>query len=202
MSCMSTHIDHIVIAAPNLADLVARFEELTGVKPVEGGRHDVGTANALVPLAEPKGSYLELIGPDPEEAAVTQDNFAIASTSTQTPRVAAWCVRPDDLEAFAQDRGQETVEMSRHTPEGTTLTWRLILPEPGVDYAPVPFAIDWLGSPHPSQIMEPQLSVHSFKVQGPKIPQDLPETVEFSAGEPHLELVLQTPKGQVNLNDL
>lgn len=94
---MGTQIDHIVIAAPNLKDLVSRFEKLTGVKAVAGGRHDTGTANALVPLKEPKGSYLELIGPDPEADAVTQDNFAIATTQSTEPRVAAWCVRPDDL---------------------------------------------------------------------------------------------------------
>lgn len=103
---MGTQIDHIVIAAPNLKDLVSRFEKLTGVKAVAGGRHDTGTANALVPLKEPKGSYLELIGPDPEADAVTQDNFAIATTQSTEPRVAAWCVRPDDLEALAAKRGR------------------------------------------------------------------------------------------------
>ena len=199
---MGTQIDHIVIAAPNLADLVSRFEKLTGVKPVEGGRHDVGTANALVPLSGPEGSYLELIGPDPEASAVTQDNFAIATTNNTEPRVAAWCIRPDDLEALAKQRGTQSQLMSRHTPEGTTLTWRLILPEPGVDFAPVPFAIDWLGSPHPSKVAEPQVSVHSFTVWGPSIPADLPEQVDFKQGEPFLKLVLESPKGRVDLSDL
>lgn len=199
---MGTQIDHIVIAAPNLEDLVSRFEKLTGVKAVAGGRHDTGTANALVPLKEPKGSYLELIGPDPEADAVTQDNFAIATTQSTEPRVAAWCVRPDDLEALAAKRGTQSQLMSRHTPEGTTLTWRLILPEPGVDFAPVPFAIDWLGSPHPSKVTEPQVSVHSFTVYGHSEPDELPEPAIFQEGEPLLELVVESPKGRVNLSDL
>ncbi|BAU94577.1 hypothetical protein N24_0315 [Corynebacterium suranareeae] len=198
---MGTHIDHIVIAAPNLEDLVSRFEKLTGVKAVAGGRHDTGTANALVPLAGTK-SYLELIGPDPEATAVTRDNFAIATTTSTEPRVAAWCVRPDDLEALAKQRGTQSHPMSRHTPEGTTLSWRLILPEPGVDFAPVPFAIDWLDSPHPSKVTELQVSIHSFTVYGPTKPDELPEPAKFQQGEPYLELVLESPKGRVNLSDL
>lgn len=199
---MGTQIDHIVIAAPNLEDVVSRFEKLTGVKAVAGGRHDTGTANALVPLKEPEGSYLELIGPDPKATAVTQDNFAIATTKSTEPRVAAWCVRPDDLEALAKQRGTQSHPMSRHTLEGTTLSWRLILPEPGVDFAPVPFAIDWLDSPHPSKVAEPQVSIHSFTVYGPTEPVELPEPAKFQQGEPYLELVLELPKGRVNLSDL
>lgn len=199
---MGTQIDHIVIAAPNLEDVVSRFEKLTGVKAVAGGRHDTGTANALVPLKEPEGSYLELIGPDPKATAVTQDNFAIATTKSTEPRVAAWCVRPDDLEALAKQRGTQSHPMSRHTLEGTTLSWRLILPEPGVDFAPVPFAIDWLDSPHPSKVAEPQVSIHSFTVYSPTEPVELPEPAIFQQGEPYLELVLESPKGRVNLSDL
>ncbi|ALC04707.1 hypothetical protein CDES_01135 [Corynebacterium deserti GIMN1.010] len=198
---MTAYIDHIVIAATDLNDLVTRFTQLTGVEPIPGGRHDFGTANALVPMSTPEGSYLELIGPDPEADAVTEDNFAIASTSTKNPRVAGWCIRPEDLGKLAQQRGTRTEAMSRHTPEGTTLSWRLIVPERGVDYAPVPFAIDWEDSPHPSKIAEPKAGIHSLKVQGAES-FEVEFPVEFAEGEPYLELVLDTPKGQVNLKDI
>jgi hypothetical protein len=45
-------IDHVVLAVPDLADGVAGFQRLTGVRPVMGGSHiNLGTANYLVGLA-------------------------------------------------------------------------------------------------------------------------------------------------------
>jgi catechol 2,3-dioxygenase-like lactoylglutathione lyase family enzyme len=44
-------IDHVVLAVPDLADGVAWFQRLTGVRPVMGGSHiNLGTANYLVGL--------------------------------------------------------------------------------------------------------------------------------------------------------
>lgn len=206
MALMTTHLDHIVIAAPDLNELVTRFTELTGITPVEGGRHNTGTANALVPLSEPGGSYIELIGPDPEAEELTEDNFAIASTEATEPRVAAWCVRPDSLDDYAAAGDKTVEEMSRRTPEGTTLSWKLIKPTPGVDYAPEPFAIDWLESNHPSKVEEPLAKVVKLIVQGAQPPADLAEdlsaVLETRDGEPYLELVLDTPMGEVNLKDI
>ena len=51
---------------PDLADGVAGFQRLTGVRPVMGGSHiNLGTANYLVGLGG--GAYLEIIGPDPDQ---------------------------------------------------------------------------------------------------------------------------------------
>lgn len=206
MAAMTTHLDHIVIAAPDLNELVTRFTELTGITPVQGGRHDTGSANALVPLAEPKGSYIELIGPDPEAAGLSADTFALASTEATEPRVAAWCVRPDSLDRYAAEAEKTVEDMSRRTPEGGILSWRLIKPAPGVDYAPEPFAIDWMGAQHPSTIEEPLASVVKLRVQGAQPPADiagdLQAVLETADGEPHLELILDTPMGEVNLKDI
>src|SRR5690625_7784831 len=62
-------LDHIVIAGPDLQELVDWFHELTGIAAATGGAHPTGTANALVALTvggRPRPHYLELIGPDPE----------------------------------------------------------------------------------------------------------------------------------------
>ncbi|MBI3636582.1 MAG: VOC family protein, partial [Candidatus Rokubacteria bacterium] len=55
---MLTGIDHIVIAVPNLENAVKDYGAL-GFTVVEGGRHPVGTYNALIAFAD--GSYVELI---------------------------------------------------------------------------------------------------------------------------------------------
>jgi hypothetical protein len=39
-------LDHVVLAVPDLADGLAGFQRLTGVRPVMGGSHiNLGTAN-------------------------------------------------------------------------------------------------------------------------------------------------------------
>ena len=55
---MLTGIDHIVIIISDLATAVKSYEE-PGFTVALGGRHPVGTHNALIPLAD--GSYIELI---------------------------------------------------------------------------------------------------------------------------------------------
>lgn len=51
-------IDHIVIAGPDLDDLTATFKAL-GFNVVGGGRHPIGSYNALVGLQD--GAYIELL---------------------------------------------------------------------------------------------------------------------------------------------
>ena len=51
-------IDHIVIAVPDLA-VASRNYEALGFTVVPGGRHPVGTHNALIAFAD--GAYIELI---------------------------------------------------------------------------------------------------------------------------------------------
>ncbi|MEK7364696.1 MAG: VOC family protein, partial [candidate division NC10 bacterium] len=51
-------IDHLVVAVPDLDTAIRGYTEL-GFTVVPGGRHPVGTHNALISFAD--GSYLELI---------------------------------------------------------------------------------------------------------------------------------------------
>jgi Glyoxalase-like domain len=56
-------LDHIMLAAPDLEAAVVDFEQRTGVRPSEGGRHPgQGSRNVLATLGN--GCYLEIIGPD------------------------------------------------------------------------------------------------------------------------------------------
>ena len=63
---MITGIDHIIVAAPDLDGAIASYREL-GFTVVPGGRHPVGTHNALIAFAD--DSYIELIAfyqPNPD----------------------------------------------------------------------------------------------------------------------------------------
>lgn len=158
------NLDHIVIAGPDLGELIDWFEELTGVRAIPGGRHDHGTENALVPLAEPKGAYVELIAA--AEKPVEQNFFDVNGVKEPTP--AAWAIHPDDLDAYAKEHGKGVVDMQRTAPDGRVLKWRLITPE----VAPIstdPFAIDWGETPHPSQSGEASLRLESLEIKDDRI---------------------------------
>lgn len=144
-------LDHIVYATPDLEESVRLVAKQTGVRPSEGGPHpDLGTRNYLLGLGELR--YLEIVGPDadqPEPAAPRP--FGIDDLTE--PRLAAWAVRAADIEArVARSRAQgydpgPIEPLSRRTPDGDLLRWRLTLP-----YEPVvPFLIDWGRTPHPAR---------------------------------------------------
>jgi Glyoxalase-like domain len=164
-------IDHIVLAVPDLADGVAEFQRLTGVRPVVGGSHvGLGTANHLVGLGG--GAYLEIIGPDPDQPDPAQPRpFGIDRLTAA--RVVTWCIRPPDLDravAAAVARGYDPGaprEMSRRASDGTMLTWRLTpFPTDPAD-ALVPFLIDWGTTAHPTTAALPTLPLHSFEAEHP-----------------------------------
>ena len=163
-------LDHIVIAGPDLQELVDWFHELTGVTAAPGGAHPTGTANALIALTvggEPRPHYIELIGPDPErEGEELPKSFNIHRL--KKPAVITYAVHPQGIEqvrdrALAQgvDLG-EVQDLSRRTPDGTELAWRLTQAQAPRNYA-VPFLIDWGTTDHPGLGELPSLELVSFE---------------------------------------
>jgi catechol 2,3-dioxygenase-like lactoylglutathione lyase family enzyme len=144
-------LDHLVYATPDLEESVRLLAKLTGVRPVEGGPHPgLGTRNHLLGLGELR--YLEIIGPDLAQPEPERPRpFGIDELAE--PRLAAWAVRAADIEArvarsrtLGYDPGP-IEPLSRRTPEGELLRWRLTFP-----YEPVvPFLIDWGRTPHPAR---------------------------------------------------
>jgi hypothetical protein len=145
-------LDHLVFAAPNLADAVAQVTELTGVAPVRGGAHEGrGTANYLAGLG--RDAYLEIIGPDPDQPDPARPRpFGIDDLAEA--KLVTWAVHPVDFDnaiEIARGRGYEPgepAEMSRRTAEGELLSWRLT-PQGGLDGL-APFLIDWGTTAHPA----------------------------------------------------
>jgi hypothetical protein len=147
-------LDHLVYATPDLSLGIDTIERLLGVKATPGGQHPgLGTRNALVALGP--SSYLEIIGPDPEQPKPAgRRRFGI--DELKAPRIVRWVVKGTELEkvvAMAADRGVKlgaVIPGSRRRPDGVVLSWRYTDPNTEVADGLVPFFIDWGTSPHPS----------------------------------------------------
>lgn len=148
--------DHLVLAGPDLSELVDLVESSTGVRATPGGAHaGMGTKNELIGLGP--SSYLELIGPDtdqPEPAGPRP--FGI--DGIVGPQLMTWAVAVGDLEAAQGAVAQAGCEpgrahaMARVRPDGVRLEWRLTMPPRLPTQGVMPFLIEWGdGTPHPAE---------------------------------------------------
>lgn len=131
-------IDHLVIAVPDLATAIGNYEAL-GFTVVPGGRHPVGTHNALISFQD--DSYIELIAfyqPSPEHKwwAPLQKGGGFVD----------FCLRTDDLlgdTAAFRKAGVDIDDpspLSRARPDGYQLRWVLSIPR-GAHRGIAPFLI-------------------------------------------------------------
>jgi hypothetical protein len=147
-------VDHLVYAVPDLQAGIERIERLLGVRATPGGQHPGrGTRNALVALGP--SSYLEIIGPDPEQPTPAEPRpFGIDRLTA--PRVVTWAARAANLDKVIADARQAGValgplaEGSRRRGDGVLLLWRYSDPRTVVADGVVPFFIDWGSTPHPA----------------------------------------------------
>ncbi len=88
-------LDHIVYAVPDLAQAVADLQERLGVRATLGGKHTGrGTHNALLSLSAE--SYMEVIGPDPDQPPPAMPRpFGIDALTE--PRLITWLAKATDL---------------------------------------------------------------------------------------------------------
>lgn len=150
-------VDHLVYGSPDLPLGVEMIGRLLGVTPASGGRHlGRGTHNALVSLGY--RTYLEVIAPDPKQAAPSGGR-SFALDGLHEPRLVGWAVACDELperseRARAQGYDPGPIEaMSRELPTGELLYWKLTRPIGRSEGAPIlPFLIDWGESLHPSEL--------------------------------------------------
>ncbi|TCO43763.1 VOC family protein [Actinocrispum wychmicini] len=188
-------IDHLVYATPAL-------EIALGIPLSPGGRHvGLGTRNLLADLGG--GTYLEVVGPDPDQPDPAEPRPFGIDTLTE-PRLVAWAVRVTDIDkvvAETKARGHDpgpVIPMSRRRPDGVLLEWRLTLP---LDDGLLPFLIDWGTTPHPSEDAVHGSVLQSFRVTGDvhKGLEALGVDVPVDSGPPGLVAVISTPDGEVTL---
>jgi len=167
---MTVELDHLLWAAPDLDQGSGLIGKLTGVTPGKGGSHPgFGTRNSLLSLGS---TYLEVISPDPAQPIAGNRGGLIAALAK--PGLMTFAVRTNSIasfEAAARRAGIATkgpVEMGRTRPDGVRLDWICLYIEDQLFGECIPFAIDWKGSPHPSQSAPAGCRLASLQVLHPE----------------------------------
>jgi catechol 2,3-dioxygenase-like lactoylglutathione lyase family enzyme len=171
-SRLLSSVDHVVYATPDLNEAIASVERLLGVHPVNGGQHlGRGTRNALVALGP--ASYLEIIGPDPEQPRPAAPRpFGI--DTLQHPRIAAWATKTADVAAVVRLAAASGITLgpptpgSRRRPDGVELTWEYTDPRVVVGDGVMPFFINWGRSPHPAVTATRGASLEGLRGEHPR----------------------------------
>jgi hypothetical protein len=203
-------LDHLVYATPDLGVGTAAIEKLLGVRATPGGQHPgLGTRNALIALGP--SSYLEIIGPDPEQPKPAGPlRFGI--DDLKAPRIVTWVAKGTDLERVAQTAAERGVKLgrvipgSRRRPDGVVLAWRYTDPNTVVADRIVPFLIDWGTSPHPSASAARGATLVDVRAEHPDAERvqkmldvlGLPLRVQNGAA-PAIIATIDSPRGRVEL---
>jgi len=131
-------IDHFVVVVSDLEAAIKSYGEL-GFTVVRGGKHNIGTHNALIAFAD--GSYIELI------AFLTPvAGHPWYDAMSKSGGIVDFCAQTDDLAAdVAKFRGAgiaitDPNGMTRDRPDGYRLSWVLSIPNAPFNGS-VPFLI-------------------------------------------------------------
>ncbi|MBX2966561.1 MAG: VOC family protein [Cyclobacteriaceae bacterium] len=195
-------IDHIILAVNDLERGMQQFEELTGVKPVVGGKHpDSFTQNALVALEG--GAYIEILAPRADADSVPE---WIRQFRSITPM--GWAVYTENIESTRKKLISMGFPVSdikpgaRTKPDGEILSWST-MEFAEKDIQVFPFFIEWGEDVvHPSASSPTGCSLIKFEIATTdKDMQTLNENFKLglstTSGETKLTLRLRTPKGVV-----
>lgn len=198
-------IDHIILAIEDLDQGMQQFEDITGLKPVYGGEHpNSNTQNAIVTLKD--GMYLEILAP---KTGLDSLPTFFQGMDTLTP--IGFALNTNNITLLHQkvkalQIGTDGIQDgSRTTPDGSRLSWELLLiNEPAIIMNP--FFIDWSpDSKHPATSEDNSCELNALHLRSPfstTIKQILEECssdislfkIEEGA-ETILSLSLSSPKG-------
>jgi len=203
-------LDHLVYATPDLNLGIDTIEKLLGVRATVGGQHPgLGTRNALVALGPT--SYLEIIGPDPEQPKPAGPRrFGI--DELKAPRIVRWVAKSNELEKVAATAAQKSVKLgpvipgSRKRPDGVVLAWRYTDPNVVEANGLIPFFIDWGTSPHPSATAARGAMLINVRAEHPdaervqKMIEALGLDLRVQKGSaPAIIATIESPRGRVEL---
>jgi catechol 2,3-dioxygenase-like lactoylglutathione lyase family enzyme len=135
---MFTGIDHVVIAVEQLETAIASYSR-AGFTVVRGGKHPIGTHNALIAFAD--GSYFELL-------AFLKPNTGHPwqTTLDRGGGLVDFCMRTDNLAADVESMRRagakigDPYPLTRDRPDRYHLSWVLAVPDPPFN-GQVPFLI-------------------------------------------------------------
>lgn len=171
MPAVPQELDHILLGVADLDRGIAWFEERSGVRAMPGGVHPGrGTRNALISFGARR--YLEIIAPDPAQAAV-RNPMVDGLRALQKPHLVGWAAHTDDLESVFEKANTAGVaaeqprDGSRARPDGKMLHWKSF--NLRNDFGGVlPFFIQWSAdSVHPSQDAPGGCRLQHFTIQSP-----------------------------------
>ena len=213
-------VDHVVYATPNLQLGIETAEKLFGVKATPGGQHPgLGTRNALIALGP--ASYLEIIGPDPDQPKPSGPRrFGI--DELKAPKLFTWVAKGKSLETLAADAKAHGVDLgavipgSRKRPDGVVLKWSYTDPQTVLADRLIPYLIDWgpstrsarsgQVSTHPSATAAKGVTLVGLRAEHPdaarvqKMLQQLGLDLVVTRGpKPTLIATFDSPKGKVEL---
>jgi Glyoxalase-like domain len=164
-------VDHLVYATADLESTVADLERRLGVRASPGGRHPGrGTRNAL--LAIGARSYLEIVGPDPEQDRPSTPRW-FGIDSLGHPRLVTWAARSTDLRQVVRNAARGGLKLgpitagSRQRPDGIQLHWQFTEPGSLQEDGILPFFIDWQSSPHPAAMAATGVTLTAFFAEHP-----------------------------------
>ena len=164
-------VDHLVYATPDLDLGIAAIEKRIGVRATAGGQHPgLGTRNALIALGP--ASYLEIIGPDPDQPKPAGPR-RFGLDELKSPRLLTWVAKGAELDALVAKAKAGGVALgavlpgSRKRPDGVVLSWRYTDPNTVLADRLVPFFIDWGQSPHPSATAAPGATLVQLRAEHP-----------------------------------
>jgi hypothetical protein len=201
--------DHVMYGASDLDACVEEMFARTGIRAAYGGSHPgFGTHNALLGLGDRR--YLELIAPVPGQEASSP--LAALLAQLQAPRIILWAVRTKNIETAAgaaRARGYDpgsVTEVSRTTPEGMRLSWRLTFGGSDVALGVLPFLIQWTGDTHPADNAPQGCVLGRLRAEHPRAGEMRAALDALGVGlnvEPGstatLHATLETPRGRVEL---
>lgn len=164
----AVEVDHLVVAARNLAEGAAWCADTLGIAPDPGGRHEgMGTHNRLLSIASVQfpRAYLEIIAVDPDAPPPRRtrwfdlDQPSLQAELSAGPRLIHWVARCADVKAACDalrmagiDRGA-VIQAQRQTPSGL-LQWKITLRDDGrrLFGGALPTLIEW-GTTHPTDAL-------------------------------------------------